>query len=184
MRPLLDSTRYSVDKPFTRRTLLRYGGSLGASVAAASSGGAIWRAASALGATVKQPDSLPDPRRPPGTATDALPFDHIVVIMMENHSFDNLLGALAHSGQPKAKGLKFNTAGVALNSNPGPEGAVRSFPFPNTAQGPNVSQSWNATHEQIDGGRMDGFVFSVDNVQPMGYCTAALLPFAYSLART
>jgi phospholipase C len=185
MGPLFDSTRYSVDKPFTRRTLLRYGGSLGASVAAASSGGAIWRAASALGATIKQPDSLPDPKRPAGTPTDALPFDHIVVIMMENHSFDNLLGALAHSGQPKAKGLKFNTAGVALNSNPGPEGPVRSFPFPNTAQGQNVSQSWNATHEQIDGGLMDGFVRSVGGaVQPMGYWTQEVLPFAYSIART
>jgi phospholipase C len=24
-----------------------------------------------------------------------MPFDHIVVVMMENHSFDNLLGAVA-----------------------------------------------------------------------------------------
>src|SRR5438270_170366 len=87
MGPMFDSARFSVEKPLTRRTFLRYGGSLGASVAAASSGGAIWRAASALGATVKQPDSLPDPRRPAGTATDALPFDHIVVIMMENRWF-------------------------------------------------------------------------------------------------
>src|SRR5437764_2805958 len=185
MGPMFDSARFSVEKPLTRRTFLRYGGSLGASVAAASSGGTIWRAASALGATVKQPDSLPDPRRPAGTATDALPFDHIVVIMMENHSFDNLLGALAHSGQPKAKGLKFNRAGVALNSNPGPEGSVRSFPFANTAQGQNVSQSSNATHEQIDGGLMDGFVRSVGGAaQPMGYWTEEVLPFAYSLARS
>src|SRR5436305_391234 len=82
------------------------------------------------GAVIRQPDSLPDPRRPAGTPTDALPFDHIVVVMMENHSFDNLLGALAHSGQPKAQGLKFSRTGVALNSNPGPNGPVRSFAFP------------------------------------------------------
>src|SRR5438552_12569297 len=140
MRPLYDSTRFSVDTPFTRRAFLRYGGSLGASVAAASSGGAIWRTASALGRTIHLPDSLPDPRRPAGTPTGALPFDHVVIVMMENHSFDNLLGALSRSGQPKARGLKFNTRGVAINSNPGPEGPVHSFPFPNTAQGPNVSQ--------------------------------------------
>jgi phospholipase C len=60
---------------------------------------------------------------------------------------------------------------------------VRSFPFATTAQGPNVSQSWNATHQQIDGGRMDGFVRSVNDVQPMGYWTEQLLPFPYSLAR-
>ncbi|MEA2224898.1 MAG: Phosphoesterase family, partial [Solirubrobacteraceae bacterium] len=114
-----------------------------------SAGGVLWRTASAAASTVRLPDSLPDPRRPAGTPTDAFPFDHIVVVMMENHSFDNLLGALAHSGQPKAHGLRFSTKGVALNSNPGAEGRVRSFPFPTTAQGPHVSQSWNATHAQV-----------------------------------
>jgi phospholipase C len=104
--------------------------------------------------------------------------------MMENHSFDNLLGALARSGQPKAQGLRTNARGVALNANPGPEGSVPSFPFASTAQGPHVSQSWNATHQQIDGGRMDGFVRSVEDVQPMAYWTRDVLPFAYSLAST
>ena len=172
------------DHHFTRRTLLRYGGSVGAAVAAMSGPGALLRAAAAAGATIRQPDSLPDPTRPAGTPSEALPFDHIVVVMMENHSFDNLLGALARSGQPKAQGLRFSSAGVALNSNPGPSGAVRSFPFTTTAQGPNVAQDWNATHEQIDGGKMDGFVRSVNNEQPMGYWTQDLLPFPYSLART
>ena len=36
-----------------------------------------------------------------------MPFDHIVVVMMENHSFDNYLGALSRHGQPKADGLRF-----------------------------------------------------------------------------
>jgi len=168
----------------TRRALLRYGGSVGAAVAGMSSVGAFWRTISAAAKPLRVPDSLPDPRRPAGTATEALPFDHIVVVMMENHSFDNLLGALARSGQPRAQGLHFNHHGEALNSNPGPEGPVRSFPFPTTAQGQNVSQSWNATHEQIDGGQMDGFVRSVSSDQPMGYWTEELLPFAYSFARS
>jgi phospholipase C len=114
----------------------------------------------------------------------ALPFEHIVVVMMENHSFDNLLGALSRSGQPGADGLHFNHAGVALNSNPGESGPVSSFPFPSTAQGPDVTQTWNATHEQIDGGKMDGFIRSVNSIEPMGYWTEEVLPFAYSLART
>ena len=50
--------------------------------------------------------------------------------------------------------------------------------------GSHVSQTWNATHEQINGGRMDGFVRSVGAVQPMGYYPPDVLPFAYSLART
>jgi phospholipase C len=168
----------------TRRELMRRGGALGVTLGGLSAPGFLWRAAAAAGATLRGPDQLPDPKRPAGTPTEALPFDHLVIVMMENHSFDNLLGALALSGQPRAHGLRFNSAGTALNSNPGPDGRVRSFPFDSTAQGENVSQSWNATHEQIDGGRMDGFVRSVDNVQPMGYWTDEQLPFAYSLARS
>ena len=103
---------------------------------------------------------------------------------MENHSFDNLLGALAHSGQPKARGLRIQCERRRHEQQPGPEGSVRSFPFATTAQGQHVSQSWNATHEQIDEGKMDGFVRSVEDAQPMGYWTQDVLPFAYSLART
>ena len=131
------------------------------------------------------PTACPNPKQPAGTVNAAMPFDHLVIVMMENHSFDNALGALARSGQPKAHGLKFRHDGAALNSNPGPRKArCSSFPFATTAQGPNVSQSWNATHEQIDEGRMDGFVRSVGAAQPMGYWTADVLPFIYSFART
>jgi phospholipase C len=179
---MFDLDHPTLDHAITRRALLRYGGSVGAAVVGASSAGGLWRAASAVAKTPRLPDSLPDPKRPAGTVSESMPFDHIVVVMMENHSFDNLLGAIALSGQPKAHGLKFNHAGVARNSNPGPEGPVPSFVFPTTEQGSNVSQSWNATHEQIDEGRMDGFVRSVGSDQPMGYWTADVLPFAYSFA--
>jgi phospholipase C len=172
------------DRSLTRRSFLRYGGSVGAAVASMSGSGAFWRTALAAGKRLRAPDSLPDPRLPAGTVNEALPFEHIVVVMMENHSFDNLLGDLAHSGQPRAHGLKFNRAGEALDSNPGPEGPVRSFVIPTTAQMPSVSQTWNDTHEQIDGGKMDGFVRSVDSDQPMGYWTEDVLPFAYSFARS
>jgi len=171
------------DDGLTRRALLRYGGSLGAALAGASSAGAWWRTAAAAARRQRAPDSLPNPRVPAGTVNEALPFDHIVVVMMENHSFDNLLGALAHSGQPRAHGLHFKR-GAAVNSNPGPDGPVSSFVIPTTAQSPSVTQTWNATHEQIDGGRMDGFVRSVESDEPMGYWTEAVLPFAYSFARS
>jgi phospholipase C len=168
----------------TRRALLARGSSLGIAAAGFTQAGSLWRAAGALATTLRGPDMLPDPRRPAGTADPKLPFDHVIVVMMENHSFDNLLGALAPSGQPKAQGLRFNARHIATNSNPGPAGPVYSFPFTTTAQGTHVSQSWNATHEQIDEGRMDGFVRSVEDAQPMGYWTPDVLPFPYSLART
>ncbi len=139
-----------------------------------------------MAAPTRVPGSLPFPGQPVGTPNPAMPFDHIVVVMMENHSFDNLLGALTRSN-PEADGLNFDSAGNATDSNPG--GAttpplVTAFPFANTAQATNVSQSWKATHAQINAGAMDGFVRSVDAVQPMGYYTPEVLPFAYSLAST
>ena len=166
----------------TRRRLIRYGGAAAAGLAGANP---LVRAASTLAHPLHQPDSLPDPTRPAGTVDESMPFDHIVVVMMENHSFDNLLGALAHSGQPKAHGLKLNAKGVPHNWNPNAAGEkVLSFELPTGAQAPSVNQSWNATHMQIDGGKMDGFVRSVETDEPMGYWTEAVLPFAYSFART
>jgi phospholipase C len=112
-----------------------------------------------------------------------MPFDHLVVVMMENHSFDNLFGDLGRT-RTDVDTLSFDASGAATNSNPGaPAGEVTSFPLENTAQTTNVTQSWAASHQQIDGGAMDGFVRSSKGArEPMGYYTPAVLPFAYSLA--
>jgi phospholipase C len=132
----------------------------------------------------REAGSLPFPDKPVGAPNQEMPFDHIVVVMMENHSFDNLLGALSCT-RSDVDGLTFDAAGVAQNSNPGgprtpPQ--VASFPLENTAQAKHVSQGWKSTHEQIDGGAMDGFVRTADATEPMGYYTPEVLPFAYSLA--
>jgi phospholipase C len=130
--------------------------------------------------------SLPYPDLPVGNVNEHMPFDHVVVVMMENHSFDNLLGALART-RTDVKGLTFNSGGNATNSNPAvgaTPAEVKAFSLANTAQAKNLSQSWKATHEQINGGAMDGFVRSVAAAEPMGYYTPEVLPFAYSLAGT
>jgi phospholipase C len=134
----------------------------------------------------RESGSVPFPERPVGAINDEMPFDHLVVVMMENHSFDNLLGALRRT-RVDVDGLSFDPNGNATNSNPAArEGdpPVVAFPFPDTAQAKNVSQSWKATHEQINEGAMDGFVRSVGANEPMGYYTPQVLPFAYSLAST
>ncbi|MDX6604800.1 MAG: Phosphoesterase family, partial [Solirubrobacterales bacterium] len=88
---MTEGSRHSASATMTRRNLLRGAG--GAAVLATLPWGqSLWNPGQALGSSVRQPDSLPDPTRPAGTATTALPFDHIVIVMMENHSFDNLLG--------------------------------------------------------------------------------------------
>jgi phospholipase C len=140
----------------------------------------------AVPAKTREAGSLPFPGKPAGTPNEDMPFDHVVVVMMENHSFDNLLGDLSRT-RTDVDGLSFDSAGAATNSNPGGENTpskVTAFPLKDTAQKKKVSQSWKAAHEQIDGGAMDGFVKSVDAPEPMGYYTSEVLPFAYSLAET
>jgi phospholipase C len=140
---------------------------------------------SAAAPITREAGSLPFPDKPPGTVNEQMPFDHIVVVMMENHSFDNLLGDLGRT-RTDVEGLEFDQAGNAKNSNPddaSPPAEVRSFPCPNTAQAKNITQSWKATHEQINNGEMDGFVSSEKGAsEAMGYYTQGVLPFAYSLA--
>jgi len=136
---------------------------------------------------LRQPGSLPFPDLPAGTVNEHMPFDHIVVVMMENHSFDNLLGDLGRT-RTDVDGLSFDPGGNATNSNPDgatPPAQVTSFPCPNTAQPKSITQSWKATHEQVDGGAMDGFVRSEKGAkEAMGYYTPEVLPFAHSLAST
>jgi phospholipase C len=135
--------------------------------------------------SIRLPGSRPFPNLPVGTPNREMPFEHLVVVMMENHSFDNLLGALALN-RPEIDGLSFEN-GVASGWNPGVAGTpdrVVAFPAKNTDQGSDVFQSWQDSHEQINGDAMDGFVRTAKSTQPMGYYTPELLPFAYSLAST
>jgi phospholipase C len=128
--------------------------------------------------------SLPFPSRPAGTVNDEMPFDHIIVVMMENHSFDNLFGDLGRT-RTDIDALHFDASGGPTNTNPGAgsaPGAVTSFALADTSQARNITQSWTATHEQVNGGAMDGFVRSSGAREPMGYYTPEVLPFAYSLA--
>src|SRR5579883_2668053 len=67
---------------------------------------------------LRAPNSLPDAARAAGAADAALPFDHVVVVMMENHSFDNYFGMLARRGQPLADGFRFGADGQVLDKNP------------------------------------------------------------------
>jgi phospholipase C len=169
---------------FDRRTILQAG--LGTAAlaalplaAAATSGAAAARSAG----TPRPPDSLPFPAMPVGEDTGAFPFDHIVIAMMENHSFDNYLGLLPLRGQPKADGFRFNRKGQPVNGNPLGGQWMPSYHQTSECHSQDTgSQSWDDTHLQIDGGRMDGFARTGPG--SMGYWTDEDLPFYYSLAKT
>ena len=157
-------------------------------VAGAVVGAGAWRATAANASPLRQPGSLPNPKLPAGT--DMIPqIEHIVVLMMENHSYDNYLGMLQ---RPGADGFKLKK-GVPTATNPYPNGQVQhAFRMPTTCQlSSRPSQEWTASHNAYDKGRMNGFVSTpIDPLTTeivggvaMGYWQAEDLPFYYSLYR-
>lgn len=166
--------------PLNRRRFLRDGAGIAAGLSLSGIPGL--RHAIAAGHPVRQPDSLPDPLRAAGTPDPRMPFDHVVVLMMENHSFDNYFGTLARHGQPKADGFLFDAHGKPADRQPYKDGWVAPFRAPSLCQPGSVSQSWNASHKQINGGRMSGFPPTSES--SMMYWDADQLPFYSSLAKT
>ncbi len=129
-----------------------------------------------------KPFPPPDPGRPIGT--DCLPqIRHIVVLMQENHSYDNYFGTLEGRGEGFPQ---------PPPTNPSRNGPVAIHHFGTTKQVRRVpTQSWTASHIQWDEGRNDGFPRSVEETIPggdpkipMGYWTEQDLPFYAGLART
>jgi phospholipase C len=126
------------------------------------------------------PETRPFPDRPAGT--DSLPgIDHIVILMKENHSYDNYFGMLG-----RGDGFTLGPDGAPLNSNPDAHGRpVRahhlSLPFNPSLH---LSQTWNSSHRQWNDGAMDGFVTTTNSTDPMGYFDGTDLPWYYGFART
>jgi phospholipase C len=113
---------------------------------------------------------------------------HIVILMMENHSFDNYFGTLGiGDGLTREPDGSWGPANEELNGT-----VVRPYHFPSTIQHGGVpTQSWYASHIQYADGANDGFVRSIERTIPggdprvaMGYWNEEDLPFYASLART
>ncbi|HEY5154869.1 MAG TPA: alkaline phosphatase family protein, partial [Acidimicrobiales bacterium] len=178
------------DRGVSRRSFLIGGGATAAAVALAGCAGGSDRGATAStspGSTgppstspPRRAGERPDPTRPEGT--DLVPqIDHVIVVMMENHSFDNYFGMLG-----RGDGFTLDADGRPTNANPDANGTdLRAFHMANTCQlDKQPSQAWNATHAQWNNGAMDGFVRSDSGPVAMGYWTSEDLPFYYGLGRT
>src|SRR5215472_19260608 len=159
----------------SRRRLLKAGLAAGAVASVGS-----WRLAPQTAAAepqpsaAREPGSLPYPNLAPGT--DTMPqIKHIVVLMMENHSYDNHLGMLRRHG---ADGFKLGANGKPLATNPYPDVRIQhAFRMPTTCQlHGQPSQTWTATHTQLDGGTLHGFVKSASGPVSMGYWQGADTP--------
>src|SRR5579863_1350023 len=92
---------------------------------------------------VQGPADRPRPDLQPGT--DLIPkIKHIVVLMMENHSYDNYLGCLVDRGD----GLPGAAEGTPSVANALPNGQhVAAHHLTATTQIPgNPTQTWHASH--------------------------------------
>jgi phospholipase C len=167
----------------SRRGLLKTG-----LIAGAVAGAGGWR--SAAGSSdrpqwwhhhLRKPGSLPYPGLP--TGTDTIPqIEHIVVLMMENHSYDNKLGMLNRFG---ADGFCIGRNGRPTATNPYANGDIQhAFHMPTTCQLTGFpSQTWLNSHIQFAGGRNDGFVESGSGPVSMGYWQGSDQPFYYSMCQ-
>ncbi|HEY4103256.1 MAG TPA: alkaline phosphatase family protein [Polyangiaceae bacterium] len=90
---------------------------------------------------------------------------HIIVVVHENHSFDNIFGVTGH-------GLEGLPAG---SSNPGDPEPISSFHETNLCTA-DVEHTFAAMHDEYDYGRMDGFARTVGRTA-MGYYDDADHPF-------
>jgi phospholipase C len=115
-----------------------------------------------------QTDSLPDP------ADSGI--EHIVVVMMENRSFDHILGWL-----PGANGQQ---AGLAYLDNKGEAHPTYRLTTFVGCSHPDPDHSYAGGRSEYDDGKMDGWLRTTTNdTFSIGYYEEADLPFFSALAR-
>ena len=139
--------------PLTRRQLLVGG-------AAAATGAVVGKATAATTVT-RSASRLPNP------ASSGI--DHIVVVVMENRSFDHYLGWLP-GAVGKQAGLKYaDDKGVLHPTHHLTERQGCGFNDPD--------HSYEGGHLQLNGGKCDGFRRGKNDDFALGYYTAQDLPF-------
>lgn len=103
--------------------------------------------------------------------------DTIVVLCMENRSFDHYLGALTLlEGRGDVDGLIGTESNPDEDGNPVPVYLLEDF----TPDDP--PHEWDEVHAQLNGGANDGFVTEHGGPEVMGYHVRDQLPITYALA--
>src|SRR5215468_201022 len=123
------------------------------------------------------PEETLGPEVPQGAA---IPIDHVVVLMQENHSFDNYFGRLPAFGHAAVDGLP------AHAGNPDADGTqVPTFHQDHYCTA-DTDHSWTGSHLEFSAGQNSGFVTqnNPDGARAMGYYDESDLPFYYALATT
>lgn len=118
---------------------------------------------------LRQPGSRPDPVH--------MPINHIIVIMQENHSFDNYFGRL---NQPQYYGDAIDGVTPRMRGITRDKKYIYARHTANVCL-PDVSHDWNAMHRGYNGGKNDGFTLSNPR-HVMDHFSDGELPFYYALA--
>jgi phospholipase C len=93
----------------------------------------------------------------PTVLPQSMPIDNIVVVMMENHSFDSYLGHLNEYGN--RSDVDEADAGT---TNPDVDGAAVPWAHAAHPCTADTDHEWAGTHQEVDHGKMDGFVTTND----------------------
>jgi len=94
-------------------------------------------------------------------ATAPTPIQHVVVIMQENHTFDNFFGHF-----PRAHGLSDT---VALPLKKGGKPVVRPFHLDTPSLPRDICHNDSCGYAAYDNGANDGFVYATGTNLTMGY---------------
>src|SRR5439155_13010063 len=107
----------------------------------------------------------------PAHAAARAGIDHVVVVMMENRSFDHMLGWLPGADGRQAGLTYFDAAGMA-------HATYALAPDYQGCAHPDPDHSYAGGRLEYDGGACDGWLRAGDNDEyAIGYYTAADLPF-------
>ena len=129
--------------------------------------------AGARTANADEPRQLPKPNTP---------IEHFVVLMQENHSFDNYFGTY-----PRAAGIPPGTC-MPVNPTDATKECVEPFHIGDNDVQPTDPDHSAETHRvQFDEGRMEGFIYALelrnqDGRQAMGYYDDRDIPYYWNIA--
>lgn len=138
------------------------------SIAGASAAAALAGAKALEGQEQNQEPALPSP--------EASQIEHIIVVMMENRSFDHLLGWL-----PGANGRQ---AGLSYLDSDGEAHSTYRLTTYVGCSHPDPDHSYAGGRSEYDDGKVDGWLrTSTNDVFSIGYYEEADLPFFSALAR-
>ena len=115
-----------------------------------------------------------------GTAQTKTPIQHLVVLLQENHTFDNYFGTY-----PGADGIPANTS-MPVNLKDPSAGSIQPWHIGNSTI-TDLSHTGATFRGQYDNGKMDGFVSYLNGLNQngqlsMGYYNEVDIPYYWNLA--